>query len=196
MRAAWYEAGTGAGSVGGWRDVGPSSWSGRGSHSDRGVWHKSGRCQEASGFFRHWHAISARHSAQRWRWESRSGRRGRIFRVGRAGCMVLRRPIVSTIRNGRGVYGGPARSCCSVAGECVAGSGRLSGDTRHHGPSRCACRGSSSGANGVGTRGRRRCRNMRGPARASCRCARDWHRALVSGRTSSEDGGCARSRSQ
>jgi hypothetical protein len=36
----------------------------------------------------------------------------------------------------------------------VLRAGRLSGDTRHHGPSRCPCRGRRGGADGVGTRGR------------------------------------------
>ena len=59
------------------------------------------------------HAISARHSAQRRCRASGSGRRGRIFRMGRPAGVVLRRTILSPVRHGRGVYRCAAGSCCS-----------------------------------------------------------------------------------
>jgi len=106
------------------------------------------------------------------------------------------RSVLSAVRHGRRVHGCAARSYRSLAGERDAGSGRLSGDTRHHGPSRCACRGRRGGSHGLSPRGRRCGWNVCGSARASCRRARGWHGALVFGGTRGADGGRAGSRSQ
>jgi hypothetical protein len=114
----------------------------------------------------------------------------------RPASMVLRRTILSAIRRRSGVDRGPARSYCSSARQRVAGSRRIPWDTEHHGSHGRTCRGGRSGANRVSARGRRRCRNVRAPACASCRGARDWHGALVFGGTSGADGRRSRSYSQ